>query len=141
MINTLRKIDFPTLTIKKCSNPTCNKEFKTENRSRKYCCEDCYKINQRIKEKQRRKKHERTDLFCLWCHNPLEGLQKKYCESKCGQTFKTIQKRIFKLYCFEIEAKECETSRLQKLGKYYQFPKKHEQLNNLYNLKGDPKNA
>ena len=53
--------------------------------------------------------------------------------------YKTIEKRIFSIYSFDEESTNREIERLNKLGKFYFFPKKHKQLNNLYNLEGEPK--
>ena len=44
--------------IKKCANPSCEREFidATKNRTKKYCCEACQNLTKQQRFRDRRKK-------------------------------------------------------------------------------------
>ncbi len=128
-----------TKTTKTCAFDGCENTFNVRTWNNKFCSEKCYMLNQKFLQKQQRKNLQKNEkvALCVWCHTPLKRLQKKYCIDKCGQNYRTIQQRTFKIF----EGKEIkkQQERLRRLGKFYTFPKPHEQLNALYQLHGEPK--
>ena len=126
-----------------CAFSGCNKSFETVTWNQKYCSSKCYMLNRKFVKNQKAKKYHSYDSVCLWCHEKTEFVPtKRFCgEHKCSYTFDTIRKRIQNIYFFDEKSVDRELARLEKLGKNYTFPKPHQQLNNFYELNGEPKNA
>ena len=94
-------------------------------------------------KKQKIIKNLDYNSVCLWCHKQTEFVPtKKFCgEHECSYQYITIKNRIQNIYFFDEKSVDRELARLEKLGKFYTFPRPHQKLNNFYELNGEPKNA
>ena len=78
---------------------------------------------------------------CKWCKKRFKKLVegKLFCSLACGTRFHYLQKKIYKVYSFDMEGANLELARLEKLGQDYRFPKKFDFENKFYF--GDESNA